>query len=118
MSGAEHGRYSDADLGAPRSGLEPVGPPTGWLVLSVVALTLALAAAPFGMLTLHWLGYGLSTFVAVAAVARFRAVAQQRRQNPLYTPKPGVRRVATALLVAAFLVSLIHAWVLATHYAS
>lgn len=95
----------------------PVAPPAWLLVVGGGLVVLAGALVPVGVISVHWIGYVLSTFVNVALVARFRALDQRLRENPFYTPMPVLRTVASGLLLTTYLVAAVHAWLLATHYA-
>lgn len=110
----EPGPYDDGGF----HDAEPVPPPAGILLLAGVSLLIATVLIPIGIIALHWTGYGLAAIVTIVLVARFRAVDQRRRQNPFYAPRSHLRRSTPWVMAGAYLVAVVHAWLLATHYAS
>ncbi|HEX7131061.1 MAG TPA: hypothetical protein VF228_00715 [Iamia sp.] len=94
------------------------GPPL--LILGLAALCVGTGAALVGQeeLSAHVLGYLTASVLAIVLVGLFRRFDLSRRLTPGYRARRGVGRVATALLLVAFVVSGIHVWAIATELAS
>jgi len=109
----------DAGASKPAGAAEDrTGPPLVFLVLG--ALCVATGAALLGQQETagHVVGYVASSVLVIVLVGLFRRFDLSRRITPGYRPRPGTGRLVTVLLLAAFAVSAVHVWSIATELAS
>ncbi|HMJ75800.1 MAG TPA: hypothetical protein VK507_07500 [Iamia sp.] len=94
------------------------GPPVLVLVLAGLCVVTSAALVPLDDLGTHVLGYVAASVLAIVLVGLFRRFDLTRRLAPGYRARPGVGRLVTVLLLAAFAVAAVHVWAIATELAS
>lgn len=103
MSWDTYTSYSEDEFELP-------GPPVGLAVVVVIADVAALVPLFFNRDLLSWLGYGVASWLVALLAIAFREVDRSRESNPLYLPRPAVRRVVNVAALVGLLIGCIHAW--------
>ena len=102
MSWDTYGQDSSEDFTLP-------GPPTGLAVAVIAADVVALAPLLFDR-ALSWIGYAIASWVVAILAIVFREVDRRREANPLYLPRPTVRRTVNIGALVGLLIGCLHAW--------
>jgi hypothetical protein len=94
-----------------------LGPRPDWLLLAAAAAALAAALALAGGFALNLFGYLAASFAVFTLVALFRRSSVRRSAQLGVSPPRNLNLASLALVAIGFALSLVHAWLIASHLA-
>lgn len=89
---------------------------TNRLLAAAAGCILLSALALAGGVAVHILGYVLASLLAFTLIALFRRRSSERSLTAGIGVPHWIKRAAAGILVAGFLLSVAHAWFIASHF--